>query len=94
MLLHVVELVDDGSDATGEVVHPVSQLIASRQRGAVLGEGCSFLVEFALSTGDLVGAPLHIGEFDEAALVEVDESSAFGGRGVEFAVEPGEFGGE
>jgi hypothetical protein len=39
-------------------------------------------------------AALHFGEFDEPALVEVDEATPFGVGGGDFAVQPGQFGGQ
>jgi hypothetical protein len=36
----------------------------------------------------------QLGEFDGAGLVEVDEAAAFGVGGVEFAVQPVQFGSE
>ena len=44
--------------------------------------------------GDFGGAALHFGEFDEPALVEVDEAAPFGIGGVDLAVQPGQFGGQ
>jgi hypothetical protein len=37
---------------------------------------------------------LHFGEFDEPALVEVDEAAPFGVGGLDLAVQPGQFGAE
>jgi hypothetical protein len=43
---------------------------------------------------DVGGAALHLGEVDEAGLVEVGESAPFGADGVDAPVEAGQFGGE
>lgn len=47
------------------------------------------------SAGGAFGnAALHLGEFDEPALVEVDESALFGIGGADPAGQSGQFGGE
>ena len=59
-----------------------------------VGEAGSLVLQFFSAGGDLGGAALQFGEFDEPALVEVDEAVPFGVGGVDFAVQSGEFGRE
>jgi hypothetical protein len=94
LFLGVVEGVDDGVDAGGEVVHAAAELVVAGERGSFVGEAGSLVLQFVSAGGEFGGAALHFGEFDEAALVEVDEAATFGVGGVDFAVEAGQFGGE
>ena len=94
LFLGVIEGVDDGVDSGGEVVHAVAELIVAGEGGTFVGEVGSFVLQFFSAGGDFGGAALHFGEFDEPALVEVDEAAPFGVGGVDLAVQPGQFGGE
>jgi hypothetical protein len=76
--LGVVEGVDDGVDACGEVTHAAAQLIVTGQRGSLVGETGSLVLQLFSAGGDFAGAALQFGEFDEPALVEVDEAAPFG----------------
>ena len=86
MFLGVVEGVDDGVDAGGEVVHAAAELVVTGQRGSFVGEVGSLLLQLFSAAGDFGGAALQFGEFDEPALVEVDEAAPFGIGGVDLAV--------
>ena len=94
LFLGVIEGVDDSVDVGGEVVHAGSELIVAGEGGAFVGESGSLVLQFFSACGDFGGAALHFGEFDEPALVEVDEAAPFGVGGVDLAVQPGQFGGE
>jgi hypothetical protein len=93
LFLGLVEGVDDGVDAGGEVVDAVSELVVAGEFGAFVGEACSLVLQFFSAGGDFGGAALHFGEFDEPALVEVDEAAPFCVGGVDLAVEASQFGG-
>ena len=90
----VVEGVDDGVDAGGEVVHAAAELVVTGERGSFVDEAGSLVLQFFSAGGDFGGAALHFGEFDEPALVEVDEAAPFGVGCVDLAVQSGQFGGE
>ena len=94
LFLGVIEGVDDGVDAGGEVVYAGSELIVTGEDGAFVSEAGLLVLQLFSACGDLGGAALHFGEFDEPALVEVDEAVPFGVGGVDLAVQPGQFGGE
>ena len=93
LFLGVVEGVDDGVDAGGEVVHAAAELVVTGERGSFVGEAGSLVLQLFSACGDFGGAALQFGEFDEPALVEVDEAAPFGVGGVDLAVQPGQFGG-
>src|SRR5258705_3046 len=59
-----------------------------------VGEAGSLVLQLVSAGGHFGGAALHFGEFDEPALVEVDEAAPFGVGGGDLAVQPGQFGGE
>ena len=86
LFLGVVESVDDGVDAGGEVVHAAAELVVTGERGSFVSEAGSLVLQLFSAAGDFGGAALHFGEFDEPALVEVDEAAAFGIGGVDPAV--------
>ena len=86
LFLGVVEGVDDGVDAGGEVVHAAAELVVTGERGSFVGEVGSLVLQLFSAAGDFGGAALHFGEFDEPALVEVDEAAPFGVGGVDLAV--------
>jgi len=67
--LGVVEGVDDGVDAGGEVVHAAAEQVVAGERGSFVGEAGSLVLQFFSAGGDFGGAALHFGEFDEPALV-------------------------
>ncbi len=94
MFLGVVEGVDDGVDAGGEVVDAVAELVVAGERGSFVGEAGSLVLQLFSAGGDFGGATLHFGQFDEPALVEVDETAPFGVGGLDFAVQSGQFGAE
>ena len=94
LFLGVVEGVDDGVDAGGEVVHAAAELVVTGERGSFVGEAGSLVLQLFSAGGDFGGAALHFGEFDEPALVEVDEAAPFGVGGLDLAVQPGQFGGQ
>jgi hypothetical protein len=94
LFLGVVEGVDGGVDAGGEIVHAVAELVVTGERGPFVGEAGSLVLQFFSAGGDLGAAALQFGEFDEPALVEVDEAVPFGVGGLDLAVQSGEFGRE
>ena len=94
LFLHVVELVDDRANSFGEVVDSSAKLVPAGERAAFLGEAGAFGLQVPLAGREVAGAALEFGEFDEAGLVDVDQSSAFPVGGGDLAVEAGEFGGE
>jgi hypothetical protein len=94
LFLDVIEAVDDVADARGEVVNTLSDLIVAGECGALFGEVGAFGGQLAAPRGDFGGAALHFGQFDQSGLVEVDQATAFGLGGVDFATQPGQFGGE
>ena len=94
LFLDVVEGVDDGVDACGEVVDSAAELVVTGERGSFVGKAGSLVLQFFSAGGDFGGAALHFGEFDEPALVKVDEAAPFGVGGVDLAVQPGQFGGQ
>ncbi len=61
MFLGVVEGVDDGVDAGGEVVHAAAELVVAGEVGAVVGEAGSLVLQFFSAGGDLGGAALEFG---------------------------------
>jgi hypothetical protein len=65
LFLGVVEGVDDGADAGGEVVHAGSELIVAGQGGTFIGEAGSLVLQVVSACGDLGAAALHFGHFDE-----------------------------
>ena len=81
-------------DAGGEIVHAAAELVVTGERGSFVGESGSLVLQLFSAGGDFGGAALHFGEFDEPALVEVDEAAPFGIGGLDLAVESGQFGGE
>lgn len=91
LFLGVVEGVDDGVDAGGEVVHAAAQLVVTGECGSFVGEAGSLVLQLFSTGGHFGGAALHFREFDEPALVEVDEAAPFGVGGVDLAVQPGQF---
>ena len=94
LFLGVIEGVDDGVDAGGKVTHASAELIVTGQRGSFLGEAGSLVLQRFLAGSDFGGTLLQFGEFDEPALVEVDEAAPLGVGGVDLAVQPGQFGAE
>jgi hypothetical protein len=83
----VVEGVDDGVDAGGEVVHAGSELIVAGEGGTFVSEAGSVVLQLFSACGDLGGAARHFGEIYQAGLVEVDEAAPFGVGGVDLAVQ-------
>jgi hypothetical protein len=94
LFLAVVEVVDDGADAGGEVLDTAAELVAFGEFGALGGEAGPLAGDLALAGGDGGGAALELGHVDQAGLVEVDQAVALGAGGVELAVQAGELGGE
>ena len=86
LFLGVVEGVDDGVDAGSEVVHAAAELVVAGERGSFAGEAGSLVLQLFSAGRDFGGAALQFGEFDEPALVEVDEAAPFGIGGVDLAV--------
>jgi hypothetical protein len=84
--LGVVEGVDDSVDAGGEVLHAAAELVVASECGSFVGEAGSLVLQLFSARRDFGGAALHFGEFDEPALVEVDEATAFGVGSVDPAV--------
>jgi hypothetical protein len=72
--LGVIEGVDDGVDAGGEATHASAELIVTGQHCSCLGEAAAVVLQFFSARGDFGGTPPQFGEFDEPALVEVDEA--------------------
>ena len=94
LFLGVVEGVDDGVDAGGEIVHPVTELVVTGECGSFVGEVGSLVLQLFSTFSDLSGAALQFGEFDEPTLVEVDEAAPLGVGGVDLTVQPSQFGAE
>src|ERR1700730_13139063 len=65
LALGVVEFVDDGADAVGEVLDAVAGLVASGEVGALGFEAAAFLLGVALACGDRSGAALQFGHVDQ-----------------------------
>ncbi|HUO36927.1 MAG TPA: hypothetical protein VMU34_03355 [Mycobacterium sp.] len=86
LFLGVIEGVDDGVDAGGEVVHAAAELVVASERGSFVGEAGSLVLQLFTAGRKFGGAALHFGEFDKPALVEVDEAAPFGIGGVDLAV--------
>ena len=89
-----VKLIDDGSDAGGEVPDAVAEPVAAGQVGAFGGQAGPFVLEFALPCGDRGGATVQFGQVDQPGLVEVDQPVVLAAGGLELAVQAGELGGE
>jgi hypothetical protein len=109
LFLGVIKGVDDGVNAGGEVVlrpapmaaglpptqhHAGSGLIVAGEGGAFFSESGSIVLQLFSACGDLGGAALHFGHFDEPAWVEVDEAAPLGIGGIGLGVESRQFGGE
>ncbi len=94
LLLGVVEVVDDGADAGGEPLDAASELVPPCQVRALAGEGVALCEEISLAGGDGGGAALELGHVDQVGLEQVDQPVVLGAGGVEFAVQPGQLGGE
>ena len=62
MFLRIVEVVDDGVDASGEVVHAGSELIVAGEGGAFVSEAGSLVLQLFSACGDLGRAALEFGE--------------------------------
>jgi len=92
--LGAVELVYHFADLPGEVGDAAPEQVPVCERGALRGEGVSFVLLVALSRGDFGGAAVQLGQVDEPGLVEVGQPAPFGCGGVDLAVEAGELGGE
>ena len=94
LFLGEVEGVDHGQDPGREVADAAAELVVAGQLLALRGEGVASFSEVAAAVFDVGGAALQLGELDEAGLLEVDETAAFGVDGVELAVQAGQLGGE
>ena len=94
LFLDVVEGVDDGVDAGGEVVHASAELVVTGEPRSFVSEAGSLVLQLFSARGDFGGAALHFGEFDEPALVEIDEAAMFGVGGLDLAGQAGQFGGQ
>ena len=90
LFLVEVEGVDHAEDAVGEVADAAAELVVAGELLALCGEGVAALGQVAAAVLDLGGAALELGQLDEPGLVEVDEAAAFGGGGVELAVQAGQ----
>ncbi len=60
LFLVVVEVVDDGADAAGEVLDAAAELVAFGKVGSLGGEIAAFGGEFFLAGGDGGGAGMSI----------------------------------
>ena len=94
LALGVVEFVDDGADAVGEVLDALAEPVASGEVGALGFEAAAFLLGVALACSDRGGAALPFGHVDQPGLVGVDQPVVLGAGGLEPAVQAGQFGGE
>ena len=94
LFLGVVEGVDHGVDAGGEVVHATAEFVVAGEFGSFIGKAGSFVQQFFSARCDLHGAALHFGEFNESTLVEVDEAAPFAVGGLDLAVESVQLGGQ
>ena len=71
-----------------------SELVVAGEGGRWSARLVRLSLQLFSAGGDFGGAALQFGQFDEPALVEVDEAAPFGVGGVDLAVQPGQFGGE
>src|SRR6516162_210626 len=78
LFLGVVEGVDDGVDAGGEVMHAAAELVVAGELGSFVGQTGSLVLQLLSARCDFGRAALHFGQFDEPTLVEVDEATPFG----------------
>ena len=61
LFLDVVEGVDDGVDAGGEVMHAAAELVVTGERGSFVGEAGSLVLQLFSAERDFGGAALHFG---------------------------------
>ncbi|HZC93032.1 MAG TPA: hypothetical protein VE400_20695 [Mycobacterium sp.] len=61
LFLVVVEGVDDGVDAGGEVVHPAAELVVTGELGSLLTEAGSLVLQLFSARRNFGGAALHFG---------------------------------
>jgi hypothetical protein len=94
LALGVVELVDDGADAVGEVPDAAAEPVAAGEVGALGGQAGAFFLGVALACGDGGGAALQFGHADQPGLVEVDQPVVLAAGGLEPAVQAGQLGGQ
>ena len=89
-----VEAVEGCGGSFGERADALSKSVVLGEFGALLGEGLALAVDGGASGVEFLGSALHLDEFDEPGLVEVDETVAFGQGGVGPAVEARQLCGE
>src|SRR5258708_15701915 len=90
----VVEVVDDGADAGGEVLDAAAELVVLGKAGALGRESVAFGGEVFLPGGDGGGAALEFGHVDPAGLGEGDQAGGVGAGGGPPLAQPGEARGE
>lgn len=89
-----VKVIKGGQGAAGEVGDALTQLVVGGQLGPLCGQLLASGVQLGVSAVDVFGAALHVDEFDQSGLVEVNQAATFLGRGHDLAIEAGELGGE
>jgi len=68
VVVGVVQLVDHGADAVGEVGDASSHRVASREFGSLGGERGAFGGQLVMPVGDVTGGALQFGHVDHAGL--------------------------
>jgi hypothetical protein len=94
LALGEVELVDAGGRLSGEVADALLETVIDGELLAVRDELVALLEQGVVPLVDVVGSSLHLGEVEEAGLVEVGEAASLGAVGVELAGQVVQFGGE
>src|SRR5437660_5831839 len=89
LALSEVELVDAGSGPTREVADTLAQPVVGGELVALRHQGVALAGERLVAGVDVPGAPLDVGELEEAGLVQVGEAAAFGAVGLDLALDAG-----
>jgi hypothetical protein len=89
-----IQPVDGGPDLAGETFDSVSQPVLLRQLLALLDQRLPLRFDSAAPQFQFLTAAQEFFPLDEIRLVEIGQSSAFGCRGVDLAIEPGKLGGK
>ena len=89
-----IQPVDGGPNLAGERIDPVSQPVLLSQLLALLDQRLPLRFDSAAAQFQFLTAAQQFFPLDEIRLVEIGQSSAFGCRGVDLAVEFGNLGGK
>jgi|GEM_PF-47096 len=89
-----IQPVDGGPNLAGERIDPVSQPVLLSQLLALLDQRLPLRFDSAAAQFQFLTAAQQFFPLDEIRLVEIGQSSAFGCRGVDLAVESGNLGGK